>query len=110
VTLQKGAAIQYLGSWNQISKSMGCGQAGLIAPIHQSVVETLCSAKYLLPLYYDHIYILSLHWLLVCGFGTPDFFESLWILGQYVLDLDFGLISHSTTRECGFSHTNSCSS
>jgi hypothetical protein len=58
VTLQEGAAIQDLGSRNQISKSMGCGQAGLIAPIHQSVVETLCSAKYLLPLYYDHIYIL----------------------------------------------------
>jgi len=57
VTLQEGAAIQNLGSRNQISKSMGCGQAGLIAPIHQSVVETLCSAKYSLPLYYDHIYI-----------------------------------------------------
>lgn len=43
MTLQEGAAIQDLGSWNQISKSMGCGQARLIAPIHQSVVETVLS-------------------------------------------------------------------
>jgi hypothetical protein len=110
VTLQEGAAIQDLGSQNQISKSMGCGQAGLIALIHQSVVETLCSAKYLLPLYYDHIHILLSSFAVGLWFWYSRF---LWVsvdFGSICFRPRFGLFSHSTTRECGFSHTNSCSS